>query len=94
MVFCQYHVKRGDNRGSQEMSGCLRYPADFCGVRHNSIAKGSASSDNEHGGDQAHRHYALWNQRQIIPAERNSAIFNRHRNFQNQIDQLFYTGGL
>jgi hypothetical protein len=45
-----YHVKKGDDGGSQEMSGCLRAPVGFCGVRHNGIAQGSAGSYHEHGG--------------------------------------------
>jgi hypothetical protein len=50
MVFCQYHVKRGNNRGSQKMPGDFHAVAGFGGVRDNGIVEGPEGSDNEHGG--------------------------------------------
>jgi hypothetical protein len=57
------HVKRGDDRGSQEMPNGFRAVAGFGGVRYNGVVEGTAGSDDEHGGHQAYRDYALWNQR-------------------------------
>jgi hypothetical protein len=51
--------KRGDDCGSQKMVNGFRDLAGFGGVCHNGIVEGSEGSDNEHGGYQAHRDYAL-----------------------------------